>query len=125
MPVGTPVYAARGGVVVDVEESNFKGGWKRGYGKYANYIVIQHADGSTGEYYHLSQHGAYVEQGDTVHEGQLIGLSGNTGHTAMPHLHFGVYHADTWGKTKSIKVRFKSRDGIIENPRRGRRYSVK
>ncbi len=77
-----------------------------------------------GEYYHLAPQGSLVEVGDTVRRGQRIGLSGNTGHTAMPHLHFAVYRATDWGRTQSIAVRFESADGIIDRPRRGTRYQA-
>jgi murein DD-endopeptidase MepM/ murein hydrolase activator NlpD len=124
MPVGTPVYAARGGIVARVEESNTRGCWEDGCGRYANYIVILHGDGTTGEYYHLKQDGAIVEVGAGVTQGQLIGYSGDTGHTTMPHLHFAVYRATSWGNTQSIPVRFQSADGIIDRPRRGARYQA-
>lgn len=122
MPVGTSVHAARGGIVARIEESNTKGCWEEGCGSYANYIVILHSDGTTGEYYHLRQDGALVEVGEHVVAGQRIGLSGNTGHTTMPHLHFAVYRAAEWGNTQSIPVRFLSSAGIVDSPRRGGRY---
>lgn len=122
MPEGTPVHAARDGVVARIEESHSRGCWKDGCGKFANYIVILHSDGTTGEYYHLQQDGALVEPGESVSRGQKIGYSGNTGHTTMPHLHFAVYRAAEWGTTQSIPVRFQSADGIIGSPRRGGRY---
>ena len=124
MPVGTPVHAARSGVVARVEESHSKGCWEDGCGQYANFIVILHNDGTTGEYYHLDKNGALVDVGDSVSQGQEIANSGNTGHTTMPHLHFAVYRAVAWGDTQSIPVRFRSADGIIERPRRGRRYQA-
>ena len=122
MPEGTPVHAARAGLVARIEESNNIGCWDDGCGKYANFIVILHEDGTTGEYYHLQQNGVLVEPGERVLSGQLIGLSGNTGHTTVPHLHFAVYRAAEWGATQSIPVRFASADGIVERPRRGGRY---
>ncbi len=124
MAVGTPVHAARAGVVARVQESHSKGCWEDGCGRYANYIVILHSDGTTGEYYHLMQDGALVNVGDGVMHGQLIGYSGNTGHTTMPHLHFAVYRATEWGNTQSIPVRFAGADGIIKRPRRGARYQA-
>jgi murein DD-endopeptidase MepM/ murein hydrolase activator NlpD len=124
MPVGTPVHAARAGVVARVEESNTIGCWRDGCGRYANYIVILHNDGTTGEYYHLQHDGALIEVGDSVSRGQTIGLSGNTGHTTMPHLHFAVYRATEWGNTQSIPVRFQSADGMVKRPRRGARYQA-
>lgn len=124
MSVGTPVHAARGGVVAKIEESNEKGCWEEGCGAYANYIVVLHSDGTTGEYYHLQRGGALVEVGDYVDPGQKIGLSGNTGHTTMPHLHFAVYRAAEWGNTQSIPIRFMSSAGIVHSPRRGGRYQA-
>ena len=125
MSVGTAVHAARSGVVARVQESHSKGCWDDDCGQYANYIVILHTDGTTGEYYHLAENGAFVQSGDTVVRGQKIGLSGNTGHTTMPHLHFGVYRPVEWGRTQSIAVRFDSSDGIIHRPRRGARYQTR
>lgn len=124
MPVGTAVHAARAGVVARVEESHAKGCWDDGCGDFANFVVILHSDGTTGEYYHLQQDGALVEVGDSVRQGDKIAWSGNTGHTTMPHLHFAVYRATDWGLTQSIAVRFQSADGIITRPRRGARYQA-
>jgi murein DD-endopeptidase MepM/ murein hydrolase activator NlpD len=124
MPEGTPVHAARAGVVARVVESNDRGCWKDGCGRYANFIVVLHSDGTTGEYYHLQQAGALVEVGQSVARGQRIGLSGNTGHTAMPHLHFAVYRATEDGQTQSIPVRFQSADGTVNVPRRGARHQA-
>ena len=124
MPEGTPVHAARAGVVARVEESHSIGCWRDGCGRYANYIVVLHNDGTTGEYYHLQQGGALVEVGQSVARGQRIGLSGNTGHSTMPHLHFAVYRATDWGNTQSIPVRFQSAEGTIKRPRRGARYQA-
>ena len=124
MRIGTPIHAARAGVVARVEETHSRGCWEDGCGEFANYIVILHSDGTTGEYYHLRKNGAVVVVGDSVVQGQKIGYSGNTGHTTMPHLHFAVYRASDWGNTQSIPVRFQSADGIINRPRRGARYQA-
>jgi murein DD-endopeptidase MepM/ murein hydrolase activator NlpD len=124
MAEGTPVHAARDGVVARVEESNNIGCWDDGCGSHANFIVILHDDGTTGEYYHLQQDGALVEVGDRIDAGQKIGLSGNTGHTTMPHLHFAVYRAAEWGTTQSIRIRFATADGVVDRPRRGGRYTA-
>lgn len=124
MAEGTPVHAARDGVVARIEESNDIGCWEDGCGKYANYIVILHDDGTTGEYYHLQKNGALVEQGQQVTAGERIGLSGNTGHTTTPHLHFAVYRPVEWGRTQSIAVRFASADGIVDQPRRGEQFAA-
>ncbi len=86
--------------------------------------MVLHEDGTTGEYYHLQQKGALVDVGDRVVAGQQIGLSGNTGHTTMPHLHFAVYRATEWGNTQSIPVRFLSSAGVVHSPRRGGHYQA-
>ena len=122
MKEGTPVHAAREGVVVRTVEEHSRGCWEDGCGKFANFIVILHSDGSTGEYYHLQRNGSLVEPGDYVERGQRIGRSGNTGHTTMPHLHFAVYEAAEWGNTRSLPIRYASANGIVKRPRHGGRY---
>ena len=122
MPEGTPVHAARGGWVARVVEHNTRGCWEDGCGRFANYIVVLHADGTTGEYYHLMHNGALVEAGEQVVPGQKIGLSGNTGHSTMPHLHFAVYRAVEDGRTQSLDIRFDTADGVVERIRSGRTY---
>ena len=122
MPEGTPVHAARGGIVAEVVEQHSRGCWKNGCGKYANYIVILHNDRTTGEYYNLQQNGALVHVGDSIARGQRIGYSGNTGNTALPHLHFAVYRAASAGATQSVPIRFQSADGLVTRPRNGGRY---
>ena len=124
MDIGTPVHAARGGVVARVEESNDKGCWEKDCGAFANFVVVLHDDGTTGEYYHLQKDGALVDVGQRVEAGQKIALSGNTGHTTMPHLHFAVYKAASWGATQSVPVRFLSTEGVVSNPRRFKRYEA-
>ncbi len=75
---GTSVYAAAGGTVELAS-------WYYGYG---NCVVINHGNGVKTRYAHLS---AYkVSVGSTVSRGQLIALSGNTGNSTGPHLHFEV-----------------------------------
>jgi murein DD-endopeptidase MepM/ murein hydrolase activator NlpD len=125
MPTGTPVHAARPGTVEQTEASNSKGCWDPGCGRWANFIVIRHSDGTTGEYYHLDQNGVIVNVGDEIVRGQKIGYSGNTGHTTRPHLHFAVYRETETGASQSIAVRFDTANGIIARPRHGKRYRAK
>lgn len=121
MPEGTPVHAARGGVVVRVQDRHDRACWEPGCARYANFIVVLHDDLTTGEYYHLQHRGAVVTVGQQIEPGALIGYSGNTGKSTMPHLHFGVYRASSWGKTQSVPVRFDTGTGVLE-PESGRRY---
>ena len=101
-PVGTPVLAARDGVVIDTKDDGNQGGPSTHFAKHANYVVILHSDGTTGEYYHLKYKGVAVSRGQSVQQGQLIGYSGNTGFSSLPHLHFGIYVAKFHGKYVSV-----------------------
>ena len=101
-PIGTPVLAARGGVVVDIKSDSNQGGDTPEYAKYANYVVILHNDGTTGEYYHLKYQGVVVARGQPVQKGQLIGYTGSTGFSSLPHLHFGIYLARYHGGYQSV-----------------------
>ena len=91
VPEGTPVLAAREGVVLQVE-SDFAGTGldRERYGGRANYVRILHADGSMALYAHLKPEGVLVRVGQRVRQGQQIALSGNTGFSTAPHLHFVV-----------------------------------
>jgi murein DD-endopeptidase MepM/ murein hydrolase activator NlpD len=122
MPVGTPVHAAREGVVALAEDTNDVGCWREECGRLANFIVLLHADGTTGEYFHLRRGSAQVRVGQRVERGELLAFSGNTGYTTAPHLHFGVYRTESNGETQSIAVRFVTRGGVIREPRTGARY---
>ncbi len=116
MPEATPLYAAREGRVVDVISFNDIGGPTQDFVDYSNHIIIQHSDGTTGEYHHLMKDGAEVSIGESVIKGQLIGYSGNTGYSTNPHLHFGVYRSSDGNERISIPVKFNSTQGIISSP---------
>ena len=74
-----PVYSAANGRIVSA-------GWMSGYG---NYIEIDHGNGYYTAYAHLSSFN--VSAGDIVSRGEQIAVSGNTGISTGPHLHFEVY----------------------------------
>jgi murein DD-endopeptidase MepM/ murein hydrolase activator NlpD len=111
MKRGTKVCAARGGVVVRVRENGKKGGWNKKYRSEGNNIIIQHNDGSRAGYWHLQFDGALVKVGDTVQQGQVIGLSGKTGYTTAPHLHFLVWTNNRSG-WQQVPTRFLTQKGI-------------
>ena len=87
MPIRTRVHAARGGVVIGIEERFTDGNDDPSDD---NRIFIQHSNGSVARYYHLTRWGAAVKLGQTVTQGEIIGLSGNTGASIGPTLHFDV-----------------------------------
>jgi murein DD-endopeptidase MepM/ murein hydrolase activator NlpD len=111
MKRGTKICAARGGVVVRVKEDGDRGGWNRKYRRYGNNIIIEHEDGTRAGYWHLQKDGALVAVGDTVQQGQVIGLSGKTGYAALPHLHFMVWKSDADG-WQQVPTRFETKRGI-------------
>ncbi len=80
--VGTPVHATGNGVVESA-------GWKAGYG---NCVVIDHPFGYRSLFGHLSQ--TLVKPGEVVQRGQRIALSGNSGRSTGPHLHYTLFYGD-------------------------------
>jgi murein DD-endopeptidase MepM/ murein hydrolase activator NlpD len=110
---GTKICAAREGVVIALREDSDKGGLKQENLSDGNYISIKHSDGSVAHYWHLQKDGAMVSVGDAVKTGQLIGLSGNTGYSSFPHLHFEVQGYDGSGNYKQLATRFYTNKGIL------------
>jgi murein DD-endopeptidase MepM/ murein hydrolase activator NlpD len=110
MSKGSPIHAARGGVVVSVQESFTTGGLNKKYFRRANMVVIKHEDGTQAYYGHLKHNGAVVAPGDSIKQHQLIAYSGNTGYSAFPHLHFVVRgpSPDGW---RPLPTRFQTRNG--------------
>lgn len=90
VPSGTKVVAAHGGTVVKA------GGNGAGDGPaYGNAVVIKHGNGTYSQYAHLSRVG--VKIGQVVTTGQHIALSGNTGNSSGPHLHFEIRTTANYG----------------------------
>lgn len=91
MPEGTPILAARDGVVMTVDNDFYGNGLDMSaYGDRANNVRIVHADGTMAVYAHLQLESARVQVGEHVHAGQLLALSGDTGYSTGPHLHFCI-----------------------------------
>ena len=83
---GTPVYAPADGIV------------KRAYyaGGFGNHIKLDHSNGYTTLFAHLSK--IKVKHGQNVNRGDVIGLTGNTGRSTAPHLHYEIHH---YGESKN------------------------
>lgn len=90
-PIGTPVMSAANGKVVEA-------GWENGYG---NVVKICHGQLTT-LYAHLSQ--IKVKKGQSVKQGQVIGLVGSTGLSTGPHLHYGMYKNGVAIDPMSVKM---------------------
>ena len=101
VPENTSIAAALPGIVVQVIEHNTGGCPSVTCANQSNLIVIDHGDSTYGLYAHLTHNGALVDVGDSVHQGQPIGLSGNTGWSTGPHLHFEV--KDIYGQSMPIR----------------------
>ena len=89
-PEGTPVLAARGGVVIQAQDGFTEGGVDPSLADRANLVRVLHEDGSMALYAHLQAGSVQVRTGDPVHLGQQLGAVGTTGYSSGPHLHFAV-----------------------------------
>ena len=113
LPAGTQVRAARAGTVEWLQETQtttynpnlpsvpgnmpFPKGSLQNWG---NAVRIRHAGGFTSWYFHLQANGVSVKVGDVVTQGQVIAVSGNTGRSSGPHLHFQVQaDSENWGQS--------------------------
>ena len=124
MREGTPVCAARGGLVVRVKDDSDTGGGTIQFDPYNNYVLIRHEDGTLGHYCHLEKNGICVEPGQMVNPGQVIAHSGNTGFSSGPHLHFCVFKTRNGRERVSIPIRFKTSDEKPVTLVQGRRYKA-
>jgi murein DD-endopeptidase MepM/ murein hydrolase activator NlpD len=118
VPTGTPVLAARDGVVMQVESAFDRSGLnKQKFAERANVVRILHDDGTMAVYAHLQENAVYVRVGDHVGVGQQIALSGNTGYSSGPHLHFCV-QVNTGMRLVSIPFRMVTSRGYLPLPRK-------
>jgi murein DD-endopeptidase MepM/ murein hydrolase activator NlpD len=119
MPEGTPVHAARGGVIMDVANDFFNGGTDdEDLERQANYVRILHDDGTMAVYAHLKLETLKFPIGTQVRRGQLIAFSGNTGYSTGPHLHF-VIQKNVGMQLVSIPFKFRGAKGQGFIPREG------
>jgi len=118
MPVGTVIVAARGGYIVDVQRQYDSGGFDPEYISKANVVTIFHDDGSFATYAHLLRYTSNVVPGQHIDAGVPIGLSGNSGFSSGPHLHFVVQRNSRTG-ILSLPFRFESPSRGAFVPRSG------
>lgn len=97
MPEGTPVVAARSGVVAEAEGRHGNGEDDDPLTDSGNYVRVRHADNTIATYAHLRHAGVAVERGEKVEAGRLLGYSGTTGFSSGPHLHFAVSRMERAG----------------------------
>lgn len=111
MPIGTGVYAARAGTVVEVASDYFEAGLDPSFGSRANIVRVLHADGTFALYGHLNWNSIRVVEGQEIARGEYIADSGNTGLSSGPHLHF-VVQRNAGGVTESVPVEFAGSGGV-------------
>jgi len=105
MSIGTNITAARSGHVVYILESYLDDDRTPDH---ENVVIVMHEDSSYARYAHLTTNGALVIMGQTVVPGDTIGLSGNSGSSGAPHLHFDVTNMNTGRSDQTIPFDFKN-----------------
>jgi murein DD-endopeptidase MepM/ murein hydrolase activator NlpD len=125
MPVGTHVFAARDGVVIEVASDFFENGTDlRVDGPRANIVRILHDDGTMSLYGHLNWNSIRVVPGQHVARGEYLADSGNTGFTTGPHLHF-VVQRNRGGALVSVPVEFAGEGGAPITVHSHERYTAR
>ncbi len=120
MDEGTQVCAIRSGVVFEVVERHTKGCPDVSCSQYNNFVSILHDDGSLANYSHIRKNGVLVSVGDQIKAGDVVALSGSTGHASGPHLHLEVYVMRLNGQ-ESIKANYQI-NNTVGIPRSGHTY---
>lgn len=114
---GTPILAARDGIVMQVEASFDRAGLNKAkFAERANLVRVLHDDGSMAVYAHLKENGVYVRVGQRVTVGQQIAISGNTGYTTGPHLHFCL-QVNRGMRLVSVPFRMVGGSGFLSLPK--------
>jgi hypothetical protein len=113
LPEGTPVLAARDGVIYRVRDGFSKGSNDPRLASRANEVVVFHSDSTFASYAHLRPE-LPVRMGQKVRTGQLLGYSGSTGFSYGPHLHFEVWTRSRDGGRSTHPVRFRNGNRIVE-----------
>lgn len=111
VPEDTEIYAARGGTVLAVEESHAEADFDPAFMEKGNRVIVSHGDGTLAIYAHLKWRGAKVKKGQRVATGDKIGLSGNTGFSSGPHLHFAVVREVASGLAPTVPYTFVTEEG--------------
>jgi len=115
LPDGTPVYAAREGMVINLRHDAFRGGAVPAMMDQANLVEILHDDGTIAMYAHLHWDSIRVHIGEHVARGQYIANSGSTGFSTGPHLHFAVSENHGFNDV-SVPVEFTGASGAAITP---------
>jgi murein DD-endopeptidase MepM/ murein hydrolase activator NlpD len=118
LPVGTPVTAARAGVVIYTKDDYIFSGQSTYFLDKANKVEVLHDDGTYAVYAHLLQNTIGVTIGDSVIVGSVLGKSGSSGFSTGPHMHF-VIRRNIGFKTVSVPFRFSDNNANPFTPTTG------
>lgn len=118
LPLGTPVRAAREGVIMEIAADFLDGGPDQKYRERANAVRVLHADGTMAVYAHLQTDSVRVTPGQRVERGAWLANSGNTGFSTGPHLHFAIQR-NAGMELVSVPFEFADADGRGITPIKG------
>lgn len=122
MPIGTVLIASRGGTVTRITDT-FKD--NTGVPGEENVVGITHDDDSQALYFHLAENGAMVTMGQVVRQGDVIALSGNSGNSTEPHLHFIVVGPPGTPGVGTLPITFSNTDPHPDGLVAGRTYPAR
>ena len=115
MPLDTDIHAAAGGTVILIRMDSQLGGCSNTYANDANYVVIDHGDGTAGLYLHVAPFSSNLQVNDVVEAGDVIARVGQSGWTCGPHLHFQVQDICGSWWCQSVPAEFYG-EGVIAYP---------
>jgi murein DD-endopeptidase MepM/ murein hydrolase activator NlpD len=121
MPEGTPILAAAPGTVARVVDGFARCCLPIERSGESNQVIVIHGDGTFSSYGHFRP-GIPVTEGQPVAAGDLLGYSGNTGYSTMPHLHFEVAIRDASKQARTIPFRFRNQTAQGYYPKAWRLY---
>jgi hypothetical protein len=108
--MGDPIYAARTGTVISVNDQYSDDDHTVGH---ENNVFVEHLDLTVARYTHLMQGGAEVTVGQVVMAGDLLGLAGNSGNSSGPHLHFQVFQGRNYNANNALPITFSNAVGNL------------
>jgi len=112
--LGDIIVASRAGLVVFVNDQYADTDWTSGH---ENNVFIEHSDGTRIRYTHLKQNSVLVNIGQSVEQGQAIGLSGNSGNTGgFAHLHIAAFNdGSSYGRENTIPLNFRNTNDPVDS----------